>query len=439
MKPIQIIFSCFLLLVVAGCSTNRTPEIRLDKAAVSLNTDINRRSISNFVIQKDGTPVYAWVSNDLVEGDDLKFQSWGHMTVMASNGTVVQVQDGFANALVDPESPPQLATSPDGTLYLAWSASDDLESVWRSSGIRVSSSKDGGLTWSDPVTASGAFGGYQNNHELHVGADGSVWVAWLDSRLATQNEGGINVFVARSDDGGLTYSNPAVVDEHPSCECCRVSIVTDSEGTAYVAWRKRLDGGIRDIVVAKSTDNGATWSEPNTIYEDNWVQGYCPDAGPSILLGGKGRMHIAWWTGIEGASGVKTVYSDDGGRSFSAPNVLSTSEISRASHVQLAFDGNATLAVVWDDGSLETPRIAVSASSNNGQSFSATVYVSPDGMQAAYPHASFTSSSELSVVWNVRGDAEHQTSTEEVSGTAWMVVSDNLQGPRIIAQQISLD
>ncbi len=424
-----------------GCATQTPSELSSNVVTVSepiqqLNQTIHRRSSSNLLVLKDGSSVYVWVSNVLNEEEGQGFKSFGELKILDPDGITHTVSDAESVALVDAETPPQIALGPDGSLLVAYSASNTPESIWTSTSIRTIHSNDGGKSWSDPVSVGGPFGGYQNNHELHIGRDGTAYVVWLDSRLAKEDGRDINILVSTSTDGGKSWSNPVVVDTEPSCECCRAAITTDPEGNVYIAWRKKLEGGIRDIAVSRSGDQGATWSTPVVAFHDNWVQGYCPDAGPSIVADNNGVLHLGWWTGSESGNGVKYTRSWDQGASFSAPLVLSSSEVARPSHVQLALNKN-DVAVVWDDGSLETPQIVLSVSSDKGKTFTLPAMVSNGLFAAAYPHVAFVEN-QLEIVWNERGTSAMPSGLAMAELGNWIPAGE-ATGPRILSRRIVLD
>ena len=95
---------------------------------------------------------------------------------------------------------------------------------------------------------------------------GNVYVCWAQF---VGNAGNNGVFFSRSTDGGQTYSQPQKISEgvHDSQFC---DIGVTSVGTVYVTWRSFEGRGstqVNAVVVAKSTDGGATFTKPQVITE----------------------------------------------------------------------------------------------------------------------------------------------------------------------------
>jgi hypothetical protein len=254
------------------------------------------------------------------------------------------------------------------------------------------------------------FAASRSFHALHVAADGSLYVAWLEG-----SHHGSGTYLTRSTDGGATWTPAVKVGSGESCPCCRTAIATAADGTLYLAWRSVLPGNIRDIVVARSDDHGATWSTPVRPHADGWVIDACPHAGPSMQVDSHGRLHIAWWTGKEGAAGAYYARSDDGGRTFGAPVALRTAESSAPSHVQLALAGDSTVVVAWDDGTVQTPRVLLRVSRDGGSSFGEATVASSEGRAATFPVLA-VGAGALTVGWSEQAPATHAAAEAERAG-----------------------
>ena len=128
----------------------------------------------------------------------------------------------------------------------------------------MSTSTDGGATWSVPVSPDGNPKGLGG--QPVVQPDGTVIVPF------EALNGKISAF--SSSDGGATWSRPVVIDgvkSHGNSGGLRTSPLPTAEiagdGTVYVAWqdcRFRARCSANDIVFSKSTD-GVTWSQTARI------------------------------------------------------------------------------------------------------------------------------------------------------------------------------
>ena len=194
-------------------------------------------------------------------------------------------------------------------------------------GVRVRTSKDGGRTWSAPVTP------HRDNSPQEHGfvsffeaPGGELGVVWLDGREMTAGHGaapaagghGTGSMTLRATtlrDGKL--GEEMLVDSRV-CECCQTSAAR-IDGGAIVAYRDRSDREVRDIAVSRFV-NGA-WSTPTLVHADNWEINACPVNGPAIAASGR-AVAVAWYTLAGGAPRAKLAFSSDGGATFGAPIVL---------------------------------------------------------------------------------------------------------------------
>lgn len=360
------------IAALSACAQNRAPEF---KPAQELSVAGDVGTAPMFAVAPNGTEAAAWVSAPNGGTD-------GRLYIAVNGKQPVELRDTLGPIEPHGESPPKLAYSPDGALNALYVVTR-LEPGRRfpAAALRFVRSTDGGAHWSAPVnvTDDSTFGSH-NFETLFAGHDGALYASWLDGRL-----GKSTVFMTRSTDGGKTWSPNQRVSSGEACPCCRTTMASAPDGSLYLAWRRVFPGNVRDIVVAKSTDHGASWQEPVRAHADNWVFDGCPHAGPSLQVDDNGRVHIAWWTGKQGSAGVWYARSDDAGRTFSAPVPLGVAEFSRPAHVQLAFGGRGRLIAAWDDGTLATPRIVVRTSRDSGAHWSESRTLSDSGKVAGFP------------------------------------------------------
>ena len=362
-----------------------------------------------FATSPAGRITLAWVSDPERKTD-------GRLYVRpdAFDSTTSQLRDSLGSLSIYGEVPPKIAYAPDGKLYAAYLVTRAVPGKkYPENAMRFAASSDRGANWSVPVTVTATaagdsvFGSY-DDHALHVGADGTIYLSWLALTGETSH-----TYFVRSTDGGKTWSRPAMVDANPSCPCCRTAMASGPDGALYVAWRKIYPDSkgkteMRDIVVARSDDRGQTWSAPSRVHADEWHVSYCPDAGPSIKIGPDSVLHVAWWTGKEGAAGVRYTQSRDRGATFSAPVALGVARYSRAAHVQLALGSGEEKDLVlaaWDDGTRRIPQIVTRLSRDGGRTFEELEPLSAEGIQAGYPVAGLFGDTAI-VAWQQRSVAE---------------------------------
>jgi len=240
-----------------------------------------------------------------------------------------------------------------------------------SSELRLSRSSDGGRSFAPSTLVNDD--GQVINHTfdaMQVAPDGGVHVAWIDGREGKKEPG---TFVAKSTDQGHTFSQNRKVDEN-TCVCCRTALATSTEGIVYLAWRKILDGNVREIVVSRSTDGGMTFSSPAIVGNDRWVYPACPHRPASLGVDRHGRLYVVWYTeGDDETPSIYLAYSDDQGRTFSQKRQLNRSKGTFPDHPQMAVDQEGRVVVAWEEQSPVRREVVVSHSLDRGQSFSTPV------------------------------------------------------------------
>ncbi|AIG76109.1 Hypothetical protein AJAP_16180 [Amycolatopsis japonica] len=168
---------------------------------------------------------------------------------------------------------------PNGVLVFPFTAiSEDPVTHERGFQAMAIRSADKGRTWSQPVKISEMRSAgvkdpdtgtpiAEAGYFMHSAMDGRgvLYTAWQDSRFS----GGARdaVVVARSTDGGLTWSEPVAASGDPSVPAFSLSLAARRDGTVgvtYYDFRPNTPDPVTlptDFWLATSTDAGATWSE----------------------------------------------------------------------------------------------------------------------------------------------------------------------------------
>jgi hypothetical protein len=213
---------------------------------------------------------------------------------------------------------------------------------------------------------------------LAVAPNGDLYAAWLDFRDPNNTAPGTaHVYLAKSSDKGATWGKNIPVANNV-CPCCRPAIAFGAGGEVFVAWRNVDAGDMRDMTLAVSSDNGASFGKPVLMANDNWKISGCPHTGPQLVVKGK-RLYAAWHSEGDGANaGIRVVWSDDNGKTFSKPVIASgvvndtnhpSLSLSEDGRLLLAFQGRgpaekegwgpvrAFLTEIHDDGAVSAPLV----------------------------------------------------------------------------------
>lgn len=191
--------------------------------------------------------------------------------------------------------------------------------------IRLVKSEDGGMTWSKPLAISptvretyGEGDGNPGEGEalgtrrvvqggnVAVGPDGSVYVAYFDSTNDESFKGQGEIYVARSTDGGATFSKPVVASSfnevpfRPRTNNFRFwassfpQMAIGPQGDVYIVYAarpsdKNADDG--DIYLVRSQDGGKSFGRPRRLNADETSR---TQFFPTIAVSPKGVIHVMW-------------------------------------------------------------------------------------------------------------------------------------------------
>jgi hypothetical protein len=227
----------------------------------------------------------------------------------------ITVAEG-ANFLANWADFPSVFVASDGTMAAHWLERGAVRGEY---GIRLRTSKDGGRTWSAPITPHrDPPAAVEHGFVSFFDAPGAgLGLVWLDGR---EMAGGHDA--AAGQHGSMTLrsaiiangvAGPEQVIDPKVCECCQTSAARTPDGV-IVAYRDRSDGEIRDISVSRL--RAGAWSAPATVYAEGWKINGCPVNGPSIATVGN-DVAVAFYS-AKGEPKVHVSFSSAGG-AFSAP------------------------------------------------------------------------------------------------------------------------
>jgi hypothetical protein len=156
---------------------------------------------------------------------------------------------------------------------------------------------------------------------------------------------------------------------------------------------------VRDIVLAKSTDGGGSFSAPILVKQDGWAFPACPHRGPSVAFDRFGRLYVGWYTeGTDEQPRLLIATSDDQGETFSPPLSLHTSTTSLPDHLRMAVHPDGAVVAVWEEVTGVRKRAVMRVSLDRGQSFGPVQALS-EGAKAETPTVAIHESGALAISW----------------------------------------
>jgi hypothetical protein len=222
----------------------------------------------------------------------------------------------------------------------------------------VARSHDGGRTYTAPVPAHGANTSRPGFTVLAADTDGGLACGWLSNQQPhfSSSPAGSEGFTPEQ----LVFAGP---EGKGICPCCDVAVAVTPERSALVAFRNS-DSGHRDIWLARGgadvpggVRGEASFAAPIAVSQEPWTFTGCPHDGPSLVLAGD-RLHLAWMDAHTGTGRVyHAVLPATDPRFDPHPRPLNRRARGSQGHPKLAADGKGHVHAVWDEGLAPDPPV----------------------------------------------------------------------------------
>jgi len=192
----------------------------------------------------------------------------------------------------------QIVVLPNGTLLNFFTQLDSGPNNTQVATIRLIRSTDRGSSWSAPVTVAGvtALGARDPATQtlirdgsfvpaVTVAPNGTLWVAWQDARFSGVVDG---IALARSNDGGLTWSAPVQVNGEHAVAAFTPTVRVRADGTIAVMYYDLRSNTTdpatlpTELILARSSD-AINWTEARAT--DAFDLDTAPLAGGAYFLG----------------------------------------------------------------------------------------------------------------------------------------------------------
>jgi len=318
-------------------------------------------------VAPNGTIYVAW--EDFRNGDADIYVSWSTDAGLTWRTPNVRVDDDAGAAA---QTEPSVAVDPTGTVHLAWR-----DARGGDADIYSANSTDGGVTWSPNQRVNDDPPGATQASPAAAATSTAVHVVWEDFR----NGATADVYAAASlDSGGSWGGNVLVTLDSDLANQVDPAIAADASGTVHAVWQDFRDGS-HDVYYANSSDDGATWTDPNARVSD--LVGTAGQSNPALVTDAAGVAYAAWEDSrnIFGPPHLDVYFSKstDGGQTWTTPNVRVNDNLTgNQLHPVLAVDGAGGVYAAWEDWRTGEPDIYFARSLDGGGTWSGSQRINDD-------------------------------------------------------------
>lgn len=249
--------------------------------------------------------------------------------------------------------------------------------------IKLVASADAGKTWSQPTTLHDDGKKAEHGFVSIIPYNDQFMAAWLDGRKTamegdhSDHEGHHGEMTLR---GALLDKTGKKTNEWELdgriCDCCQTSIAITDNGPVVV-YRDRSDEEIRDMSIVRFVNGD--WTQPKTIFPDNWKIAGCPVNGPRADAIGN-NLAIAWFSMKDKNAEVTVIFSADGGATFQQP--IRIDEGKTIGRVDVVMLDKEKAVVSWMEGSTIK---AVSVHADGTKDQRVTIAESSDSRSSGFP------------------------------------------------------
>jgi hypothetical protein len=280
---------------------------------------------------------------------------------------------------------------------------------------------DGGLTWTDGVFPIPGNYDASGDPAVAFGPNNRVYFAQLIFQRDSQNPPS-GIYVSTSTDGGLTWNAQVNVSTSASSEFDDKELIACDttggtyNGNVYVSWTKFGFGS--PIYLSRSTDAGQTFSTPMNISDTSNNQGSMPAIGPN------GEVYVVWKD--YNSDRIRFDRSVNGGASFGSDRTVADTDSVGFPLSGFAFRGNSfpyiavdksggsnhgRIYCVWNDDRNGDADIYMAWSDNQGTSWTQPKRVNDDslsnGEEQFFPFVTVTEGGALDVTYYDTGYGSH--------------------------------
>ena len=237
----------------------------------------------------------------------------------------------------------------------------------------------------------------------------AAYVVWQEIVFSGGSHGG-EIFIARSADGGRTFSDPVNLSNSRAGDGKgrltaehwhngSLDLALGPRGDLHVAWTE-YEGR---LWYRRSTDRGARFSDALLVAGG---RGTKPARGPALAVGERGVVHLAWTVGEDAAADIRVASARDGGRSFDEPSVVARGP-GHADAPKLALDSKRTVHLVYAEspaGPSGRYHVRYTRRADGASAFATPRTISAPPAGASFPALAIDGEDRLHVIWELFPD-----------------------------------
>ena len=277
---------------------------------------------------------------------------------------IVQVTDSAPSA-----SLPKAIADSQGRVHALWSQLDGSNATRTTIYYTQWDSE----RWTPPLPVLTSPLGNAEQPEVTISDDDRLMVVW-------PNELGQLYFSQASSDRAIfaaDWSTPITLPT-PQGLVGGTDISLENDGTIYVTYSMPVNER-RGIYLTRSVDDGDSWQDPILIF-DGSAADWDVVGEPKLILTDDGVMHLLWTKEVlstEGLSAQALYYarSEDGGATFSEPQLLAETPIS---WYGLVSDGTKAVHRLWQEQSASITSVRHQYTINGGRTWSSPARLSSE-------------------------------------------------------------
>jgi hypothetical protein len=253
---------------------------------------------------------------------------------------------------------PSVFSNGNNTIYVGWE--DNSTGNYE---LLFTKSTDGGTTFSDPINLSSNNGTSEDGTITEL--NGTVYVG-----LSDNSTGNYEILLAKSADGGTTFTDPINLSNN-TVESAD-PVIKSSKDNLYVVWSE-----VDDIFFTRSKD-GVKFDKPINLSNTNGTS-----FTPRLAVSGNNNLSVVWEDQTPGYSDVFFSKSTDSGATFSDPINISNSTYDSYSQ-DIGTQINGDLYAAWNEILPDFSDIFFAKSTDGGVTFDKPINLSNSNGSTSY-------------------------------------------------------